>query len=212
MTLSALLDYARKYVLRDTSVPPLWRDEVVVQRLNDAQRKVAVRVHAFVEDDWEIALYAGEANYPLDPATKFVYTVRLDGYPSRLTRSTESWTPDDGISTRPTRYTIDRKTRSIRFYPTPDDDYLAILRVARLPVDMSLDALDAEIELPDEYQLMLVDWAAYLCFSDDDADGRNDLAADRALKRYQERVSTYLHDEYHARTGQLAHVRGNRVK
>ena len=139
--------------------------------------------------------------------------MRFDGYDYiRLAPATENWTPDNTLSTMPTRYTLDRKTNSIRFYPVPDGAYTAILRVARLPAALTLDDLEAEPELDEAYQIGLMDWAEYRCFTHDDADGRNDMAAEKAQHRFDEMVSRAKHDLYRLRMGNQPRAHGNRVK
>ena len=212
MTGNELLDYTRKYVLRDTRTPPLFPDELVVAYLDEAQQRIVQRTHAFVESLRELSLSENETLYPLDDDIAYVYAVRLDGYYDYLTTSTDSWTPQDGIKTRPTRYTVDTETQTIRFYPIPDGAYTAILRVARLPAKLTLDNLDDDLELKDRYQLALADWAAHRCFMNDDVDGRNDGAAERALARFNMAVNEMKRDEYKLRTGHLMRVHGDRVK
>jgi hypothetical protein len=212
MTGQELLDYTRKHVLRDTKTPPLFPDDLVVGYLDEAQQRMVQRTHAFVEATREFSLSAGEAFYPLDDDIAYVYAVRLDGISGYLTTSTDSWTPQDTTSTQPYRYTLDTETQTIRFYPIPDGTYTAVLRVARLPVQLTLDNLEDELEIKARYQLALADWAAYRCFTNDDVDGRNDGAADRALARFNMAVNEFKRDEYKLRTGHLMRVHGNRVK
>lgn len=54
---------------------------------------------------------------------------------------------------------------TMRVFPAPRADFLGPinLRVARLPLcSLSLDALDAYPELPEDHHLEMLDWAAYL--------------------------------------------------
>lgn len=212
MTLSDLIDYTRKHVLRDNAVPPLWPDDLIVAYLNEAQQKVASRTHELVLADREVSLSADEALYPLDPDVVQVYNARLSDYFERLVPLTENWTPVLQITSRPTHYNTDRETQTITFYPTPDTAYTAILRIARLPVALTLDNIEAEPEIKAQYHLHLADWAAYRCFGNDDADGRNDGAAANAEKRWNLFISEVKRDEYKLRTGHGMRAHGDRVK
>ena len=116
MTAEELLEYTRKHVLRDTSVPPLWSDEVILARLSEALWKVATRTHYFIDDDREVAIEPDEVNYTLDPDIKGVHSIKLDGYIGKLQMSTTGWTPNDGIRTRPARYLLNGKTQTVTFY------------------------------------------------------------------------------------------------
>lgn len=212
MTLSELLDYTRKYVLRDMRKPYKWEDVVVVQRLDEAQKKAAIKTHSFVVDDRELYIEPDEAVYALDDDIVHVYSARFDGSTTRLQASTEGWTPNDLTKSQPSRYTLDRRTQSIRFYPIPDDYYTLILHVSRLPATLTLDGLNDDVELKDQYQLCLADWVAYRCFNDDDADGLNADAAARAKGRFYEAIGDIKRDEYRLRTGQTPRAHGQRVK
>jgi hypothetical protein len=212
MTGNDILDHTRKYVLRDFSVPPLFPDSLVLSYLDEAQQRVATRVHTFVTSTREVSISAGEYLYDLDEDIVHVYSARLDGIVDPLTTSTESWTPNDTTVSRPSRYTTDTETQTLRVYPIPDAAYTLILRVARLPQTLTLDNLDDELEISPRYQLALADWAAYRCFSNDDVDGRNDGAAEKALARFNMAIGEYKRDEYRLRTGHLQRVHGNRVK
>lgn len=213
MTLSELLRFTRYNKLRDRATPPLWSDETIVTYLDEAQDRFARATDSLVDDDIEIDLSSGESVYDLDREVVFVYSAYFVGYEyERLGPSTENWTPDTTMSTRPTRYTLDRKTNTIRFYPVPDGAYTAVLRVARLPETLSVDNLEATPELDESYQIALMDWAVYRCFTHDDADGRNDMAAEKALGRFNEMVSKAKHDLYRLRMGNQPRVHGNRVK
>lgn len=213
MLVKELLKFTRYNKLLDKASPPLWSDAVIVTYLDEGQTLFSRKTDYFIEDDIEISLSEGESVYDLDSKVAFVYAVRFDGYDYiRLAPATEGWTPDSTMSTMPTRYTLDRKTNSIRFYPVPDGPYTAILRVARLPAALALDDLEAEPELREEYQIGLMDWAVYRCLTHNDVDGGNDMAAEKALARFNEMVSRAKHDTYRLRMGNQPRVHGDRVK
>jgi hypothetical protein len=212
MTGQDLLDYTRKYLLRDKNTPPLFPDELLVRYLDEGQQRLVERTHSYVEADRTVEITTGETLYPLDDDIAFVYQVRLDGFYNNLIDVTESWTPTDTGLMRPNRFITDTATQSIRFYPAPDMDYTAILRVAKLPAAITLDNLDDELELKERYQLIIADWAAYRCWGNDDVDGRNDGAAVNALAKFNMGMNEVKRNEYRQRTGHLQRVHGDRVK
>jgi len=211
MTLDDLLSTTRK-LLRDVSQGKLYDNDEIVLYLNDAQHKLAVRTHSFVSADRPMNLVVGEDMYTLDDDIMQVYSCTLEGYYGRLRRATETWMPDAISRAKPEGFTSDKVTQSLRFYPIPDQEYTAILRVARLPKPMTLDAGCAECEVKPHWQLALCDWAAYRCFTVDDADGRNDNAAKLAKARFDEAINAIKVENYRATAGQSARARGNRVK
>lgn len=212
MTGQELLDYTSKDLLRDFRTPPLFSAALVVQYLSEGQQRLVERTHAYVEADRPLEITTGESLYPLDADIAFVYQVRLDGFYNNLVDVTESWTPTDTSLRRPDRFMTDTATQSIRFYPAPDTDYTAILRVAKLPAAITLDNLDDELELKERYQLIIADWAAYRCWGNDDVDGRNDGAAQNALAKFNMGVNEIKRNEYRLRTGHLQRAHGDRVK
>lgn len=212
MTLDDLLTFTRNTLLRDHVVPPKWSDEVIVLYINEAAEMVARRTNSYTVADAEIDLVEGEEVCDLDPEIVYVSSIRLDGYSGKLAPSTEGWTPTDTARNRPTRYTLDYEINSIRFYPTPDTDYTAICRVAKLPPELTLNDLSSDLPFKRQYHLPLADWAAYRCFTNDDADGRNDMAAEKAKQRFDVATNQIKRDNYRLNTGHGARVRGQRVK
>ena len=212
MTLADLLDYTRKHVLRDTGKPPLFPDDLVIKFLNEGLRKIATRTHMLVTATEELDLSANEAFYDLDPGVVFVYGVRLDGYTGYLADCTESVVPNYELVSRPTAFTTDGETQSIRFFATPDQDYTAILRVAKLPSVLSEDDLEAEVEIKQQYELLPAEWAGYRCMSLPDADGFAPGVAEVAKRKFLEGVSDIKFDEFRLKTGHNQRVHGRRVK
>ena len=211
MTLDDLLRVTRN-LLRDGVQGRIHEDEDIVLYLNDAQNKLAIRTHSFVSAGKPLELTDGIDLYPLDTEILSVYSCTIEGFYGRLRRRTEVWIPDGLMKSRPVEFDTDKETQSIRFNPTPDQDYTALLRIARLPTDLTLDDNDEECEVRPHWQLALCDWAAYRCFSTDDADGRNDNAAKQAKERFDTAINDIKRENYQAKTGPSARARGNRIK
>ena len=212
MNLSDYLTHIRKYVLRDTAKPPMWPDALIIRRLGEALSRLSTRTHLLVNADREIELEAGVDTYPLDEDVVFVSAGRLAGFTTPLATSTEHWTPNDGAVSRPVRFTLDRETQSVRFYPSPDTNYTTILRVARMPRELSENDMSVEVEVNRKYELVPADWVAYRCFSDPDADGFNPGEAEKAKARFDLAVLECKRDVYRLRTGNSMRVHGQRVK
>lgn len=213
MTLEEFLEHTRKHVLRDLNTPPLWSEDVRVRYASEGLAKIAEKAHHLVDDsEYTVDLTAGESSYDLDSDVKFVYSAKLTGYLGYLATVTESTIPNHVTSSRPAGFSCDAATNTLHFYPTPDATYEAVLRVARLPAKLDVDNQDAEIELPDEWCLILADWVGYRCFSEDDADGRNDQAADRCQARFYQGLKDIKAAVYRKKTGNASQARGRRVK
>lgn len=211
MKVEDLLDEVRS-VLRDKAKPYLWSDDQIVRYLNEAQEKITRATFCFVKADELLDLDTGVDIYDLPSYVQYVYRVNIAGAYGSLGASTDNWTPTDSTPGLPQRFTLDTETQSIRFWPVPDTAYSATLRIARMPDPLSVSALEAEPAIPEKYQLSMVDWAAYRCFTHDDSDGRNDKAAENARARYIEAVDDHKQDLYRLKTGASQRVSGNRIK
>ena len=213
MTLEEFLEHTRKHVLRDFAVPPLWPEEVRVRYANEGLAKLAERSHFLVDDsNYTIDLEADESHYDLANDVKLVHSAKLTGYFGYLATCTEASIPNSTTSTRPLAFSCDAATGSLHFYPTPDATYEAVLRVARLPKKLDVDSQQDEIELPEEWCLILADWVGYRCFAEDDADGRNDQAADRCQARFYQGLKDIKTAVYRLKMGNASQARGRRVK
>jgi len=199
-------------VLADVNEPYLWSDDALVLYANEGINNLCEELHLLVDTQEELALYAGEDTYELDAAIRFVYRVTLDGTPDPLGASVDCWTPSDSDPARPMRYTTDTESGAIRFWPQPDTNYTAVMRVARLPAPLMVNKVDAEIEIPIQYLPAVVDWVSYRCLIHQDIDGSNPKAAESALLRYERTLSRYRLRHSRFRLGSATRVGGNRIK
>lgn len=146
----------------------------------------------------ELALVAGQTQYVLHPSIIAVISAQADGDPGDLSRaghaafntytapSNQFFDPSQ-LSTlspgKPLAYSTDEtvdkvsgKTGvvSMRVYPAPTADYEGMiirLRVVRKPIKiLSVDDLTAVPEVPEDYHLGLLDWAAYRALRNLDSD------------------------------------------
>lgn len=81
---------------------------------------------------------------------------------------------------------------NLRVYPAPssvEDGKIIYMRVARAPlVALTVDALDAELEVPEDYHLDLLDWAAYRAYSNHDVDGGDGPKATDHRDRFEKMI------------------------
>ena len=162
-------------------------------------RKSLVLRDATTPDVVQVQLVAGQTTYTLHKSVLAVLTATYGTDQSDLARTgravfgyqrtvsdlnlyDSAWpaTPPPGkpmvFSTDETLGQDENGSMSVvtmRVFPAPRSDYLGPinLRVARLPLcDLSLDALDAYPELPEDHHLEMLDWAAYLALRVTDLD------------------------------------------
>lgn len=211
MTTDELIELTRT-ILVDFSTPKKWADELIVSRLNEAQKKTCRTLKAYIDDTVQVDLAADTDTYELDRRVFHVFNAHVEGSVLALSPTTKFFLPISSQVGVPTTYVTDSRARSIRLWPAPAEDGVLLLRAALFPMDMSADDGDIECGLDEEYQPCLPDWAAFRCFSDDDADGRSDGAAKLAKDRYDSAVRQYKRDLYQFRVGSATHVSGYRVR
>lgn len=191
-----LIHEARENILRDISTAvdrsrdadARWSDATLVRYLQDAEAKFAIQTLCLRDSTspaTRICLRAGQVLYPMHRSVRVVYAAQCGRTHLALTtynRLLERRPPvgagapviDPGAVGAPTHYYTDADSGHLGVYPTPgegEDGAEVVLRVARLPLrPISLDRLDAESEIPEEYHLDLVDWACWRALRNQDAD------------------------------------------
>lgn len=197
MTLDDLLTELRTNVLRDvsTAITPqagdeLWSDTQLVLYLQDAESKFARDTLCLRDstnaDVTQITLVAGQADYPLD---KRVISCNAAIYDGELSLGRSSFGARFGASGdlapnqarhipqasgAPRIYYTDKSTNSIGFYPIPSAEQAGLvvqLHVTRRPLaPLTTADMDAVPEIPEDFHLDLVEWAAYRALRNHDAD------------------------------------------
>lgn len=198
MILRDLLAELRQNILRDVSTivtgtsqdDYLWTDEALIRYIKDAEEKFAAGTLCLRDSVTtaltRITLIAGQTDYALDPRVASVYSALYNGN-VRMGRSSFGTifgakgdiTPNAAYyepqsTGQPRLYYTDGDTNSIGFYPTPsaaEAGQTIRIWVSRRPlVPLSKNDLDAEPEIPEEYHLDLLEWAAWRALRNHDAD------------------------------------------
>jgi hypothetical protein len=155
--------------------------------------------------------------YQLDPSVLFVTSARHQDdskdmvrmqHPSSVgTQNTFTETYDFAsypVSGKPTMYTTDEgldpnndHAIRIRFFGMPLDQSgdtetgkIVYLRTIRKPlVTLDLTQLGTDFEIPSEYQLDMLEWAAYRALRNVDIDGEDRTKAEAHKKRFEEAIA-----------------------
>lgn len=212
MNLGELIEHARRRVLRDEAIPPLWPDEELTLYFNDAEDQFARRTHVLSDDESDftfITTEPGVAQYKLDPRVVFVAEV--------INAETGIHLRDAGRKKlrgrigegRPTAYTLDAGMHNIRLHPTPDAEYQLDLLVARKP--LSKLAADGDTpEIPEQHHLELCAWVAYKCLRHNDAEVAEMAAtADTFRAEWDMALRDAKRDVYRLRSGPYPRATGN---
>lgn len=149
---------------------------------------------------------AGQIEYPMDPSVMAVLSARFTGDTTDLARAGHSafdtyHEPDPRFFDpsqlaarqpgKPLAFATDEYLTAdvngsigvpnFRVYPAPINDYngqVINLRVVRLPINrFSLKDLAVYPEVPEDYHMLMLDWAAYLALRIVDADGADPARA-----------------------------------
>lgn len=179
----------------------LWTDETLLTYINEAHRRFATRAllirDGTTPEVTEVTLVAGQSEYPLHSSVIGVLSAKIVGNVTDLARTghynlagarmaTDS--PFDvnqlqnATSGMPVAFSTDEQLVEgdgcnvesvvMRVYPIPDTDAAGSvikLRVARKPLNELKRGSTPEI--PEDYHIPMLDWAAYLALRivDDDA-------------------------------------------
>jgi hypothetical protein len=168
---------------QDVSAPHLWRDDVVLDWINDAHRQACIRGRLILEDANDdvclIALQDGVRSYALHPCAYEIVSARIDKKDMHivsrewLNREMPNWRED----ARDSRYLI-QDDRRITIVGKVVDGELR-MECYRLPLER-MD-LQSTPEIHEAHHEHLIHWALHKAFSVPDADGfdatRSSIAA-----------------------------------
>jgi len=207
MTLEELIEELRENVLRDSSDAVgnasddyLFDDRTLVRYIQEAVTKFAVETLCIRDETTpevtRIRLVPGVDSYALDPRVIALYGARIgNNHLQRVMYSSlvggrlgRTCTP----STTPSLFYTDRESGKMGVWPVPGEacaDQDLILRAARKPLrPLEATNLKAEPELPEEYHLDVLEWAAYRALRNHDADAEAMTKASAHRRRFTETV------------------------
>ena len=164
----------------------------------------------------DVPLVAGTSQYTLHPSVVAVISAKIDGDVGDLARAGHSvfgaFQHPDPLFFDPSQLSILQPGKpmafstdeqldvvsgksgvvSLRAYPEPTADYdgeIIKLRVVRKPlVALTVSDLDASPEVPEDYHLGLLDWAAYRALRNLDSDAGAVEKADKYKKEFDDMV------------------------
>lgn len=199
MKLSELLSELRQAILRDVSDAvngmtdgQLWSNENLVRYINEGQNKFATMTCILRDETTpavtQLVLVEGQEQYALDDRVIAILGARVDRvhlsrttygglFSNRGDTSPGYARTDRGSPGTPRAFYTDRETGKLGVYPAPDASWagkVVQLRVVRKPlVALEYKNLDAVPEISDDYQLDILEWAAWRALRNHDTDGEN---------------------------------------
>jgi hypothetical protein len=195
--------------LTDGAVDHLWSDDTLIRYIADGERRFARQTLLIRDSTTpavtQVSLVAGQQDYPLHTSVLGVLSAHFDTDSFDLQRSGHAlvlqFTPPEFLTYDPNAaYTIPpgrpiafftdetavyatkgRVTFSMYPIPGPDEAGKTVyLRTIRLPITTyTVDSLDRDSELPEDFALDVLEWAAYRALRNFDADAGD---TDRAKK------------------------------
>ena len=227
MKLSEMLEYTAGQYLDDRTAivdgdpDSLWSDEFLVRQFNEAERKLARRAWVIIEEGvppaGTITLATGKAVYDLHKSILRVYCAtpadqdwplyRTSDMRLRLPRPFEDIPFDLNNASvtatgRPLAIATDAGTRQMRVFRTPtstENGLILNLKVARLPISpLSLEDVDAEPEVPEDYHELLCRYAAGRALVLPNVDGQFRTIGRELLQGFDEEVLEARQDRQRA--------------
>jgi hypothetical protein len=200
----------------------LWTDETLVRYINDAQQRFARKTlslrDASTPEVVQVTLATGVSSYALHASVLAVVSARYSTDTADLARVGRArvmvipqpdppWFDPSTVSQmnpgRPiavsTDETLDVDTKAVTLtvYPAPsatENGTVVYLRVARLPLEkFTIDEMDMDCELDEDYQLDMLEWAAFRALRTSDIDGHSDQA-EKHKDRFTEAGDAVLKD------------------
>ena len=213
MTLDELLGELRRNILRDVSGAVsadeqdlLWTDASLVTYINDAYFRFC-HLTEYLQDATtpsvcRVTLVAGQTEYKFDPAVIRLLSVEYQNAYIPVT-SVAHMQGDRGDfasyekvhrAEYPGVFAVvpDYEIGTLKLVGTPtvqDTGRDLMLRVTRYPLEkFTLDEPDAEPEIPERFQLDMIEWAAFRALRNHDADGENMAKASAHSTRFERAV------------------------
>ena len=210
MNLQELLEELRENILRDVSDAVsssaedfLFSDKSLVRYIDEAHTRFATLSLCLRDETTpeitEVVLAPGQEQYALDPRVVAVLGARMGN--RHLSRTTYGaiTSPSSSVVVgaagttcavgRPYLFYTDRETSKLGVYPVPTEEEHLRLRVARKPLEtLTVNALRAVPEIPSEWHLDMLEWAAYRALRNHDADVENMAKANSHKKRFEDTV------------------------
>lgn len=189
MNLEELLSHTRNHILRDEAEPHLWSEEELTLYFNQAEQLFARRTHCLVSETGplsEMQLLEGEQAYPLHPKTVAVIAA-YDNVGTIMRDVSRGKVKTRWQVGRPTAYSTDAGVKTIRFLPTPNEDYEVTLVVAHKPLRSLANPSDTP-SIPEEYHLFLCNYVAYMALRNNDPEQMNAASAESYLAEWEDNV------------------------
>lgn len=202
----------------------LWSDKTLLRYIKDAERRFARQTLILRDGHsasyCQITLRAAVREYALHELVIGVISARAAGQQTDLYRSghalvqvpksreildfdtisndTATTGAPQAIYTDETLVYASRGRVTASIYPVPDAPAAGTVinaRVIRLPKgEYSLQQLDEESEIPEDYQLDVLQWAAYRAQGNHDGDAGSATSADRHKSAFDEAVARAIEE------------------
>lgn len=196
----------------------LWTDDTLIRYIKDGERRFARQALCIRDGTTpaitQIKIKTGVTQYPLDPSVFAVMSARYDTDTFDIQRSGHAlvnqftppefltYDPSTGFNPQPGRpiaFMTDEtlilapnKQVTLTIYPAPSADQngkILYIRTIRYPMTVySIDNLDAESEIPLDYQLDCLEWAAYRALRHFDADAGAAIPAEKHKEAFDEAI------------------------
>lgn len=216
------------------SADELWSDETLLRYIKDAERRFARRTliirDSTTAEVVQVRLRDGVKTYKLHESVMGVLSASYDTNTYDMQRSghalVQQGLPAEFLSFDPTNpgsmppgpplayYTDEtlvfgrKRAVTLSLYPAPgadQDGKIVYMRVVRYPMTCyTADDLDKESEIPEDYQLDVLEWAAYLAQRGFDADAGAPVDADKHRAAFEDavaRAQMEMKRTIHANTG-----------
>jgi hypothetical protein len=184
-----------RFRANDEAKPYLWKDEELLDYLNEAEREACRRGRLLIDSTTaaycQIAVVADTTSYSLNEKVIFIRRAKLalETLPLEqksykdLDREASGW--DDESSSTPLCFLTDWETGKLTLYPPPDTNDTLNLRVIRLPAEDMNDGDDTP-EINVRFHESLIEWMRYRAYDKDDEEAKDVKKSLKALALFEQ--------------------------
>ncbi len=203
MTIREIIEFVRN-ILDDVNAS-LWSDKELVayteKAIRDLCKKATILTDSTTTDICQISVVAGTKSYATDKRILEINRAKLTSQTIPLKKKSvqyfemfkPSW-ENDSTGT-PLYYLTDYTTGYITLHPTPISDDTLKFTVTRLPLEqLSVDDMDAEPEIPEQYHDELYDGILSYAYNKQDTDTFDARKSDMSKSLWMQKINEIAND------------------
>ena len=183
-----------RFLLKDESKPPFWKDEWLDRAINEAEQEACIRARLIEDKSSTITsldITTTEKRYKLDARIIDVLAIELECNPGV---EISGWTLTES---------------ELLFDDYPKADGVLLMTIIRLPMN-DMEAKSDEPEIRRHHHMRLLDWVEHRAYNVKDADSFAPGESEKALARFEisfgKRPDANVQRKHREKTGRIVRM------